>query len=210
MQSFIQNLVGNDLISSIIVSFIPLIELKGGIVFARGAGYSFLEALGLCYLGSTLAFFLVFFLLKPVLGLLRKNKAFASFSNKVETFFTAKAEKVQKSGEKKADENRADFYKMIGVFIFVAIPLPMTGVWTGTAIAVFLNLKFKNACLPVLIGNAVAGVLTSVLVELFITFFTVEALNYVLWGLFGVAAIIFLITVLKLAKTKPREEEEKK
>lgn len=207
MQSFIQKLVGNDLISSIIVSFIPLIELKGGIVFARGVGFSFFEALSLCYLGSTVAFFPVFFLLKPILALLSKNKAFSRFSEKVQAFFSGKAEKVEKNGDGKftGSEKRATFYKQLGVFIFVSIPLPMTGVWTGTAIAVFLNLKFKDACLPVLIGNAVAGIIMSLLVELFITFFTVAALDYVLWGLFALAAIILCITIYKLATTKPHQ-----
>lgn len=44
MVEFIQNLIGNDLWATIIMSFVPLIELKGGIVFARGVGFNFLEA----------------------------------------------------------------------------------------------------------------------------------------------------------------------
>ena len=210
MTEFINNLIGNELLSSIIVSLIPLIELKGGIVFARGVGFSFFKALGLCYLGSTVVFFPIFFLLKPVLNLLKKNKAFKKFSLKIEGFFSDKAESVMKKnaaagGDKKRKEV---FYKCVGVFFFVAIPLPMTGVWTGTAIAVFLGLKFKDAVLPVLLGNAVAGLLISALAELCIAVWNIGALDYILWGLFALAAVILVITIVKMTKVKTEGKNE--
>ena len=209
MTEFINNLIGNDLISSIIVSLIPLIELKGGIVFARGVGFSFIESLGLCYLGSTFVFFPIFFLLRPVLDLLKKNKAFEKFTLKVEGYFESRAEKViKKNAADTADTVAADkkkkgtLIKCVGVFFFVAVPLPMTGVWTGTAIAVFLGLKFKDAVLPVISGNAVAGLLISALAELCVAVWDISALDYVLWGLFALAAIILVITLIKMSKVK--------
>lgn len=212
MTTFIQNLIGNDYISSVILSLIPLIELKGGIVFARGVGFSFFEALGLCYLGSTIVFIPVFFLLRPILDLLKRIKWFNKFALKVEGFFSKKAEKAVKnqevgSGKKPKSEK---FYKMLGVFIFVAIPLPMTGVWTGTAIAVFLNLKFKDAILPIVIGNLIAGVLISLLAELCKAIWTIKSLDYILWGLFALAVILLVITVIRLAKVKPKETDQDK
>ena len=208
MTTFIKNLIGNDLVSSIIMSLIPLIELKGGIVFARSAGFSFFEAFGLCFLGSTLVFFPVFFLLKPILGWLKKTKVFGKLSLKVENFFNRRAEKViEKRGND--TERRSVFYKCLGVFLFVAIPLPMTGVWTGTAIAVFLNLKFKDAILPVVLGNAVAGLIISVLAELLIDFWTIAALDYLLWGLFALAAIVLIVTLIVMFKGKPENPQDK-
>ena len=210
MTGFISNLIKNDLVSSIIVSLIPLIELKGGIVFARGVGFSFFKALGLCYLGSTLVFFPIFFLLKPILNLLKKNKAFNKFALKVEGFFESRAEKVNKNGDIKSENGKksSTFYKCVGVFLFVAIPLPMTGVWTGTAIAVFLGLKFKEAVLPVVVGNAVAGLLISALAELCITIWDIGALDYILWGLFALAVIILVFTIIKLSRVKPKSKNE--
>lgn len=215
MKDFISNLIGNDLISAIIMSLVPLIELKGGIVFARGAGFSFFEAFGLCFAGSTLVFFPIFFLLRPILNLLKRNRAFAGFSLRVESYFTGKADKVAEkqkaefcaeSGKKRLD--RGTFYKCVGVFVFVAIPLPMTGVWTGTAIAVFLGLKFKEAILPVVIGNAVAGLIISVITELCIRFWTVSAIDYLLWGLFVLAVIALAVAVIKMIKSKPKKQAE--
>ena len=74
MTEFIRELVGNDLWATIVMSLVPLIELKGGIVFARLAGFDFLNAFLLAFLGSTLVFFPIYFLLKPILNLIKKIK----------------------------------------------------------------------------------------------------------------------------------------
>lgn len=215
MVEFIQNLIGNDKIATLLMSFIPLIELKGGIIFARGAGLGFFESFSLSYLGSTIAFIPVFFLLVPILDLLKKIKWFKAFADKVENYFKDKAdgalEKAKKSGKKARTET---FYKMLGTFIFVAIPLPMTGVWTGTAVAVFLGLKFKDAILPVIIGNFIAGAIISVLAEIIIAlssdFVAAKAiLDGVLWGLFALAAIMLIIVIIKILRKKKSTAEEK-
>ena len=199
----IANLIGNNFIATAIVSFFPLIELKGGIVFARGVGYGFFEALGLSYLGSTIAFFPVFFLLIPILNLLKKAKWFNKFVLKIESYINGRAERSVKNGKGVSSEKSALKFKMLAVFIFVSIPLPMTGVWTGTAIAVFLGLKFKESILPIVAGNLIAGVIISLLAELFIAIWNIAALDYVLWALFGLAIIILVITIVKIVRQKP-------
>ena len=150
MTAFISNLVGNDYLATLIMSFIPLIELKGGIIFARGAGLGFLYSFLLAYAGSTLVFIPVFFLLQPILNLLKKIRWFKRAAEKVEGYVKTRAENaVNKRNKKSGDEESgaADKterkIKLLAVFIFVAIPLPMTGVWTGTAVAVFLDLKTR-------------------------------------------------------------------
>ena len=154
MVEFIQNLIENDLISVIIVSLIPLIELKGGIVFARGVGFNFFEALGLAFLGSSLVVAPVFFLLVPVLNLLKKIKFVNKIALKAEAYVQTKAnEAVETQKQKNGKVMSETFIKQLAVFVFVAIPLPMTGVWMGTAIAVFIGLKFKDAILPIVVGG---------------------------------------------------------
>lgn len=211
MVQFLQNLIGNDKLATLLMSFIPLIELKGGIIFARGAGLNFLESFSLSYLGSTIAFIPVFFLLVPILNLLKKIKWFKAFADKVENYFKDKADgaliKAKKSGKKARTET---FYKMLGTFIFVAIPLPMTGVWTGTAVAVFLNLKFKDAILPVVIGNFIAGAIISVLAEIILALSgNLIVLDYVLYGLFALAAIMLIIVIIKISRKKKSTADEK-
>jgi len=207
----IQNLIGNDFIATAIISFFPLIELKGGIVFARGVGYGFFEALGLSYLGSSLAFFPVFLLLIPILNLLKKIKWFNGLVLKIESYISGRAEKalIKKNGNG-TNEKAATRIKQLAVFIFVAIPLPLTGIWTGTAIAVFLGLKFREAVFPILLGNLVAGTLISMLAELCIAIWDISVLDYILWVLFALAAVLLIITIIKVAIQKPNENTGKK
>jgi uncharacterized membrane protein len=211
MTEFIQNLIGNDLWATLIMSLIPMIELKGGIVFARGVGFDFITALGLSFLGSTMVFIPIYFLLRPILNLLKKIKWFNKIAVKVEDYFKDKADETleKRSVEENGKSKSETFLKQLGVFIFVAIPLPMTGVWTGTAIAVFLNLKFKDVILPVALGNLVAGLIISALAALCLHFWTIEVLDYILYALFALAVILLVVTIIKVAKKKPSRSEEK-
>lgn len=211
MVEFIQNLINNDLISVIIVSLIPMIELKGGIVFARGVGFNFLEALGLAYLGSTIVFIPIFFLLVPILNLFKKIKLINKIATKAESYVQSKArealEKQNQNNSKRVVSEK--FIKQLAVFIFVAIPLPMTGVWMGTAIVVFVNLKFKDAVLPIVLGNLVAGLLISGLASLCLAFWTIAVLDYILYALFGMAVILLVLMIIKIARQKPQAQTEK-
>ena len=211
MVDFISALIGNAKLATLIMSFIPLIELKGGIIFARGAGLDFFESFGLAYLGSTIAFIPVFFLLVPILELLKKIKWFKTFADKIEAYFQEKADGAMAKAEKGGKKARTEkFYKTLGTFIFVAIPLPMTGVWTGTAVAVFLGLKFKDAVLPVVIGNLVAGAIISVLAEIILVATgNIAILDYVLYGLFVLAAALFIVAIVKISRKKKITAEEK-
>ena len=100
MIQFIQNLIENDFIATSVLSFVPLIELKGGIIFARGVEINAVLSFLLAYFGSTVAFFPVFFLFVPVLNLLKKIKWFSALADKIELFFKEKAERAYGKAEK--------------------------------------------------------------------------------------------------------------
>ena len=72
-------------------------------------------------------------------------------------------EKAQKIADKTNGSATAEAKRimMLSLFIFVAVPFPVTGVWTGTAIAVFLGLKFKESVLPIAGGNLIAGIINA-------------------------------------------------
>ena len=212
MVEFIQNLINNDLISVIVVSLIPMIELKGGIVFARRVGFDFLQAYGLAYLGSTIVFIPIFFLLVPLLNLFKKIKLVNKVATKAELYVQTKANEALESQAKKNKKAMSEtFIKQLAVFIFVAIPLPMTGIWMGTAIAVFINLKFKDAVLPIVLGNLVAGLLISGLAELCLVLFSnIKVLDYILYALFGLAVILLVVMIVKIVRQKPTEEKKRR
>lgn len=201
MTEFFSNLIGNEYWATIVMSIFPLIELKGGIVFAQSAGIYWVTSFLLAYVGSTLVFIPIYFLLKPILNLLKKIKWFNGFALKIEGYFQNKANDTleEREGKNKKIKSKTTL-KALGVFVFVAIPLPMTGVWTGTAIAVFLNLKFKNVILPVVLGNLVAGVLI-LLLSLLCSAIGIS-LDLVLYCLFALAIILLVVTIIKISSTK--------
>jgi len=207
--AFLERTFGAPL-ATFLGSMIPLIELKGSIMFARNeqVGLGFWESFGLSFLGSTAVFFILFFLLVPVLNLLKKWKFFRNIALAVETYIQEKAEgELAKRGEK--TKLTPEKIKMLAVFLFVAIPLPMTGVWMGTGLAVFMNLKFKQAVLPVVLGNLIAGLIISVLAELFLAY--VDIILYVLLGLAAIFLVYFIYKILKKSRAiaKAQKEEDK-
>ncbi|MBO5286006.1 MAG: small multi-drug export protein [Clostridia bacterium] len=182
---FLLSIFGERL-ATVIGAMIPLIELKGSIVFARGVGLSFFEAFLYSFLGSTSVFFIAYFLFVPILNLLKKIKFFNLFALAVEDYFTDKSKTTGNVGNGLLN-------KIITVFIFVALPLPLTGVWTGSVIALLLGLKFKYAFPSVALGNLVAGLIISVLAELFLPY-----LNIILSALFIIALVLFIVLVVKI------------
>jgi uncharacterized membrane protein len=210
MEEFISNLIGNEYWATLVMSFFPLIELKGAIIYARSAGIDFFISLILSYVGSTLVFIPIYFLLRPVLNLLKKIKIISSVAEKAESYCAKKAQTAieQQRAKGRASKMSDKLLKQLGVFVFVAIPLPMTGIWTGTAIAAFLDLKFKDVILPVTLGNLVAGTVIALLAELCAVIWTIKALDYILYGLFALAIIMLIVLIIKVALSKPNKKED--
>ena len=196
---------GNVRLATIIMSLIPLIELKGGIVYAWGS-LGFIKSFLYAYIGSTIVFVGVFFLLKPILALLKKWKAFRGFAEKIESYFENKAKETEQKQNDKKIKLTESRLKQLGVFIFVAIPLPMTGVWTGTAVAVFLGLNFEQVVLPIIIGNFIAGLLICGLSALCALIGI--SLDLVLCCLLGLAVILLFVTILKVSRQKKNAGEK--
>lgn len=183
-------------VATLIASAIPLVELKGGILLARSGGLSFLPAFLLSFVGSTLVFFVIYFLLKPLLSLLKKVKIFKKLAVAIDKYFEEKAtRKIEKKGNLVRKSGGTVWLITTTVLIFVAIPLPMTGVYTGTAIAVFLGLDFKHSLFAITVGNFIAGFFISVLAEIFLPF-----VNIILYTLLGVALVLLIIFIIKIVK----------
>ena len=88
------------------------------------------------------------------------------------------------------------------LFVFVAVPFPVTGVWTGTAIAVFLGLKFHESVLPIAAGNLVAGGIITLLTFLLGEKYT----NYLIYALFVIALIMLVVFIVKIVRSEPKAE----
>lgn len=204
--NFFRELLNNDILTIFIISMLPIIELRGAIPVAIEMGLSWYTAFGYAFLGSIIVAPILLLILMPVLNAMKKIKIFRGLANAVESLFKSKAESVRKKANKADSKHTEDFIKIIGVFLFVAIPLPLTGVWTGTAVAVFLGLGFWKSLLAVSIGNISSGLIMTGLsllfkdnLNLFLTIFMIAVLILL------VLNIIYLVVKSKLKKKKAEQ-----
>lgn len=198
--NFFNKITDNGELITLLVSMFPLIELKGAIPIGTGLGLPLIRSALLAYAGSSLIVIPIFFLLIPIFNLLKKIKFIKRIIEKIEKVFEEKANKVAQNASGNSQENVRKFL-IVALFIFVAVPFPVTGVWTGTAIAVFLNMKFKDAFLPIVLGNLVAGIIITI-----ITFFFQAYVDIIISILLVIALIMLLIFIIKVVKSKPTNE----
>ncbi len=139
------------------ISMVPLIELRGAIPVAVGFGLPILPAFVVCVIGNMLPVPIIFFFARKVL-LWGQDKPV------IGKFFTFCLEKGEKGGRKL--EQRAGGGLYVALLLFVGIPLPGTGAWTGTLAASILDMDFKKSVISVVSGVVLAGVIMYVLSRL--------------------------------------------
>ena len=146
-------------------SMVPLIELRGGVPVAMGMGMGALEAIVVCAIGNMLPV--------PVIYLFaRKVLTWGSTKPHIGGLFTKILDKGEKAGRKlAASASRQGMF--IALMLFVGIPLPGTGAWTGTLAASLLNMGWKSTTGAVSLGVLIAGVIMA----------TVSALGLHIFGL---------------------------
>jgi uncharacterized membrane protein len=145
-----------------LISMVPLIEIRGAIAYALIAGVPAYIAYPVCIVGNMLPVPVIFFLARKVLEW-GKDKKF------IGKFFTFCLEKGHKGGEK-LKAGKMGVY--IALFLFVGIPLPGTGAWTGTLAASILDMDFKKSSAAIMGGVVLAGVIIGLLSLFGINVFT--------------------------------------
>jgi uncharacterized membrane protein len=158
MVASLREVFSNDALFVFVISALPMIEVRGAIPVAVSSGIP----MGTAYILSSASAFLVAPMLmgifRPLLNALKKTKTFKRLAGVLEQTFSAKADKIEKKAEEKASSHKRNiFYKSLGLFLFVAIPLPMTGIWTGSVVAAFLDLNYWYSILSLIAGNFVAA-----------------------------------------------------
>ncbi len=131
-----------------VISLLPILELRGGMIAARLLGVSFLKAFAICYVGNMLPIPFILLFINMFFKILRKYP----FFEKIITRLEAKTEK---------NKDKVLRYKSWGLLIFVAIPLPGTGGWTGALMAALLDIDFKRALPIISLGVFIAGLIMS-------------------------------------------------
>lgn len=148
-----------------LIAMIPLVELRGAIPAAYGIkaalddpdSFNLLTAYIVIAIGNMLPVPFIFFFARKVLEW-GKDKRY------IGKFFTWCLNKGEKGGEKLQAKAGRGLY--VALLLFVGIPLPGTGAWTGTLAASFLDMDFKKSVLAVIGGVALAGIIVGVLCTL--------------------------------------------
>lgn len=150
MEGIIQNMV-NALggipaeLVVFIISLCPILELRGGLIAASILHIDMWRAIPICVVGNILPIPFILLFIEKIFELL-KNTRFVKAINKLEEKAEKGAEKIMK-------------HKNWGLLLFVGIPLPGTGAWTGSLVAALFHFKLKDACLSILGGLVLATVI---------------------------------------------------
>lgn len=133
---------------ALIISMVPLLELRGGLLAASLLNVDILQAVPLCVFGNVLPIPFILWFITPIFTALKKTKLFRPLVEKLENKAMNKSGKIEKG-------------YFWGLTLFVGIPLPGTGAWTGALIASMLNIPFKKAFPAILLGILIATVIMS-------------------------------------------------
>lgn len=134
-----------------LISMVPIIELRGAIPVALGMGIDALPAYIICVLGNMIPVPIIYFFARKFLIWGAKQKYIGKFCG----FFLIKGEKA---GQKLVAKT-GRYGLFMALLLFVGIPLPGTGAWTGTLAASFLDMGFKSTVLSVSLGVILAGII---------------------------------------------------
>ena len=127
-------------------AMLPIIELRGAIPLGAAIGLPWYSNFIVSIIGNLLPVPFILFFIKAVLNFMKKTKAFA----KVALWIEAKAEKHKSALDKGA---------FLGLLLFVAIPIPGTGAWTGSLIASLAGIKISKSIVAITLGVLLAGVI---------------------------------------------------
>lgn len=149
MFKFLWSTLWGQILMTLLVSMVPVIELRGAIPIATGAGLSPWIAIPVAIVGNLLPIPFIILFIKKIFAWMRKT--------------SPKLNKIVDKMEAKAEKNKEKVlrYAFWGLAIFVAIPLPGTGAWTGALVAAMLDMPLKKAFPSIALGVLGAGAIIS-------------------------------------------------
>ncbi len=145
----LQNKIPGELIA-FIVSLLPVLELRGGLIAANLLDVKLIPAFIICFIGNMLPIPFILLFIEKIFDWLRDKKGLG---------------KVVRFCEKKADKHKdkIEKYGLWGLLILVAIPLPGTGAWTGALVAALMKLEKKKSLPVIAAGVVIAGIIVALI-----------------------------------------------
>lgn len=147
---FVNNLGGVFSAEAIvfIVSLLPILELRGGIIAGFLLGLDLMPSFLIAFIGNIIPIPFILLFIKFIFKVLKKTRM-KGIIEKLENKAISKSDKIQK-------------YAYWGLLLFVGIPLPGTGAWTGSLIAALLNMDIKKSFFIIVLGVIMAGIIISI------------------------------------------------
>ena len=136
-------------LTAFVTSLFPILECRGGMIVAKAFDVNFFKAFALCYLGNMLPMPFIILFIKRIFRFMKEHNILKGFIEKLE-------------GKTAKNQDKVMRYKQWGLLLFIAIPLPGTGGWTGSLFAALLNIDFKKALPIVALGVLIADLIMSV------------------------------------------------
>lgn len=147
IMALFQDKIPEELIA-FVISLCPVLECRGGMIASRLMEIPFLKAFIICYLGNMLPIPFIILFIRKIFDFLRRFSFFKKIVEKLEAKTEKNKEKVLK-------------YEAWGLLLFVAIPLPGTGGWTGALMAALLDIRMKKSLPIIALGVLIAGFIMS-------------------------------------------------
>ncbi len=132
-----------------IISMLPVVELRGGMIAAKLLDVELIKAFVICYLGNILPIPFILLFIRKIFEFLKKIKGIGKLVTRLEESSLRKSEKVKKNSK-------------WGLLTFVAIPLPGTGGWTGSLIAALLDIRIRVSFPIIALGVLIANLIMSI------------------------------------------------
>ena len=133
-----------------VISLMPILELRGGLIAASLLNVNPVVSFIVCFIGNLLPVPFILWFITPLFDKLKKTKRLSKFVHKIENKAISKKGQIEK-------------YEFWGLLFFVGIPLPGTGAWTGSLIASMLGMDKKKSLIAVIFGVLLAGIIMMLL-----------------------------------------------
>lgn len=138
-----------------LISMIPILELRGGLLAATLLKIEAAKAIPICIIGNIIPIPFILLFIRQIFKLMKKTKVFRGLIEMLESRAMGKSDKIRR-------------YEFWGLMLFVGIPLPGTGAWTGALIASLLEIDIKKSSVAILCGLVMATIIMYVVSYVFV------------------------------------------
>ena len=132
-----------------VISMVPILELRGGLLAASLLNIPIVRAIWYCVIGNIIPVPFILLLITPIFNRLKKTRLFRPMVEKLESRALGKSEQIER-------------YEFWGLALFVGVPLPGTGAWTGALIASLLGIRVRKAFPAIILGIFIATIIMSI------------------------------------------------